>query len=241
MIIEASFPKVFWTSCVVHILNLALKNIRKYINSDYLSFYNVIHSILISRWTKSYTPLHCMARSLNPRYYSDEWIQEAPNRHAPHEDEEISMERNKCLKKLFRDDEDRMQVSLEYANFSSKSSSFDSFDSIENMWRLDPKSSSFDSPCATLFLLSTYSFIHLAKRNKFKPKWAEDLVYNIGRDVSEDSDCDGTLQVTTLSLDKLGVEVVIFIDLVKEEMKLILFLLLGLDNKQFYEFFYYIL
>ncbi|KAF1881518.1 hypothetical protein Lal_00021497 [Lupinus albus] len=61
-----------------------------------------------------------MAHSLNPRYYSDEWIQEAPNRHAPHEDEEIFMERNKCLKKLFRNDEDRKQVSLEYANFSSR-------------------------------------------------------------------------------------------------------------------------
>ncbi|KAF1862158.1 hypothetical protein Lal_00026680 [Lupinus albus] len=73
-------------------------------------------------------------------YYSDERIQEAPNRHAPHEDEEISMERNKCLKKLFRNDEDRKQVSFEYANFSSKSRNFDSFDSIEDIWRLDPKS-----------------------------------------------------------------------------------------------------
>ncbi|XLR46802.1 hypothetical protein S83_031462, partial [Arachis hypogaea] len=31
-----------------------------------LSFYNVVHSLLIQRWTKSSTPLHCLAHSLNP-------------------------------------------------------------------------------------------------------------------------------------------------------------------------------
>ncbi|KAF1888760.1 hypothetical protein Lal_00036802 [Lupinus albus] len=128
---------------------------------------------------------------------SDEWIQEAPKRHAPHKDEEISVERNKCLKKLFRNDEDRKQVSLEYANFSSKSSSFDSFDSIENMWILDPKSwwvlhgspahllqklalKLLVQPCSSSCCernWSTYSFIHSAKRNKLKPERAEDLVY----------------------------------------------------------------
>ncbi|XLR51108.1 hypothetical protein S83_001780, partial [Arachis hypogaea] len=30
------------------------------------SFYNVVHSILVQRWTKSSTPLHCLAHSLNP-------------------------------------------------------------------------------------------------------------------------------------------------------------------------------
>ncbi|XLS77655.1 hypothetical protein HN51_061880, partial [Arachis hypogaea] len=31
------------------------------------SFYNVVHSILIQRWTKTSTPLHCLAHSLNSR------------------------------------------------------------------------------------------------------------------------------------------------------------------------------
>ncbi|KAF1858968.1 hypothetical protein Lal_00000790 [Lupinus albus] len=139
----------------------------KDINSDSLSFYDVLYSILIARWTKSCTHLHYIAHSLNLR-------------HAPHEDEEISMEKNKCLKKLFRNDEDRKQVSLEYANFSSKSGNFDYFDSIEDMWRLDPKSwwVLYDSfapliqklalkllmqPCSSSCCernWSTYSFIH---------------------------------------------------------------------------------
>ena len=30
-------------------------------------FYDVVHQILIERWAKSNTPLHCLAHSLNPR------------------------------------------------------------------------------------------------------------------------------------------------------------------------------
>ncbi|XP_038891577.1 uncharacterized protein LOC120080967 [Benincasa hispida] len=32
------------------------------------SFYGVVHQILIDRWNKNNTPLHCLAHSLNPRY-----------------------------------------------------------------------------------------------------------------------------------------------------------------------------
>ena len=35
--------------------------------SEVSTFYDVVHSILIERWTKSSTPLHCLAHSLNPR------------------------------------------------------------------------------------------------------------------------------------------------------------------------------
>ncbi|KAH7650939.1 Ribonuclease H-like protein, partial [Dioscorea alata] len=53
------------------------------------TFYEVIYAILIDRWTKSSTPLHCMGLSLNPRYYSNEWLNEVPNRLTPHRDAEI--------------------------------------------------------------------------------------------------------------------------------------------------------
>ncbi|QHO55695.1 uncharacterized protein DS421_3g67380 [Arachis hypogaea] len=35
--------------------------------SEESTFFNVVNSILIERWTKSSTPLHCFAHSLNPR------------------------------------------------------------------------------------------------------------------------------------------------------------------------------
>ncbi|KAF1872173.1 hypothetical protein Lal_00033827 [Lupinus albus] len=219
-----------WDTMIEKVRSSIFRHEGKYVNNDSSSFYDVIYSILIARWTKK-----------------------APNRHAPHEDEEIYMERNKCLKKLFRNDEVRKQVSLEYANFSSKSGSFDSFDSIEDMWILDPKSwwvlhgyfasllqklalklvvHLCSSPCCERNL-STYSFIHYAKRNKLKPKTAEDLVYvhtnlrllsrkseehkqgdtkmwGIAGDAWEDFDSAETLQVETLSLDEPEVQVVLF-------------------------------
>ena len=36
---------------------------------EHSSFYIVIYDILISRWTKGSSPLHCLAHSLNPRYF----------------------------------------------------------------------------------------------------------------------------------------------------------------------------
>ena len=62
-------------------------------------FYTIVHKILVDRWAKSNTPLHCLAHSLNPRYYSEEWLKESPNRLPPHRDKEISDERLKCFKK----------------------------------------------------------------------------------------------------------------------------------------------
>ncbi|KAM0982382.1 hypothetical protein ACFX2A_015606 [Malus domestica] len=34
------------------------------------SFLYALYHILLERWTKSNTPLHCLGHSLNPRYYS---------------------------------------------------------------------------------------------------------------------------------------------------------------------------
>ena len=36
-------------------------------DDEYSSFWSVVHDILIDRWTKNYTPLHCLAHSLNPK------------------------------------------------------------------------------------------------------------------------------------------------------------------------------
>ncbi|GKB52877.1 hAT dimerization domain, ribonuclease H-like domain protein, partial [Tanacetum coccineum] len=56
-------------------------------------FYDVVKDILVARWTKNNTPLHCLAHSLNPRFYSDAWLLEDSTRNAPHRDAEISQER----------------------------------------------------------------------------------------------------------------------------------------------------
>ncbi|XP_074356651.1 uncharacterized protein LOC141696405 [Apium graveolens] len=128
-------------------------------------FYDVVYAILIDRWTKSSSPLHCVAHSLNPRYFSD--------------------------------GEARKAVNAELARFSGQTDIFGSADSIEDRGTEDPKMwwlihgasapnlqkialKLLGQPCSSSCCernWSTYSFIHSVKRNKILPSWAEDLVY----------------------------------------------------------------
>ncbi|KAL1077755.1 hypothetical protein V6Z11_D10G116900, partial [Gossypium hirsutum] len=93
------------------------------------TFYEVVYDILIDRWTKSSTPLHCMAHSLNPRYYCSDWLNEVPNHLPPLKDVEISEERNKCLRRYFPSTEERNMVFQEFAIFSG---ALDIFDSLQD-------------------------------------------------------------------------------------------------------------
>jgi hypothetical protein len=52
-----------------------IENVKKVIyikekkeHDEESAFFTVVYDILIDRWTKSNTPLHCLAHSLNPRY-----------------------------------------------------------------------------------------------------------------------------------------------------------------------------
>ncbi|KAG5540905.1 hypothetical protein RHGRI_020969 [Rhododendron griersonianum] len=166
-------------------------------HEDSSTFYEVVHAILVDRWNKNNTPLHCLAHSLNPRYYSDEWLHEGPSRVPPHKDVEVARERMKCMKRYFPNSADRSKANMEFANFSSKAGEFGDSDSIHDRYAMDPKSwwvtygaSAPLLQSVALKLLvqpsssscsernwSTYLFVHSAKRNKMTPKRAEDLVF----------------------------------------------------------------
>jgi len=54
-------------------VRLMIENVKKVIyrherkaEGEESTFYKVVHEILIERWTKSSSPLHCLAHSLNP-------------------------------------------------------------------------------------------------------------------------------------------------------------------------------
>ncbi|XP_050238985.1 uncharacterized protein LOC126688363 [Mercurialis annua] len=165
--------------------------------TDSSSFYLVVHSILVDRWAKSNTPLHCLAHSLNPKYYCDKWLKEGQNRTPPHMDAEVSVERVKGFKRLFSSEEDRTIAIDEFANFSLKSGPFGDPDSIGSRSNMEPIKlwASYGSHAPLLQRLafkvlgqptssscsernwSTYSFIHPVIRNKLNPKRAEDLVF----------------------------------------------------------------
>ncbi|XP_020250313.1 uncharacterized protein LOC109827707 [Asparagus officinalis] len=159
--------------------------------------HDVIHKILEDRWNKSNTPLECLAHSLNPRYYHETWLNENIHRQAPHQDEEISSERAKCLRRYYPNADERRTVNLEFARFSAALDTFRDPDSLTDRGLMDPKSwlalygsSTSNLQALALKLLgqpcsssccernwSTYSFIHSLKRNKMTPSRAEDLVY----------------------------------------------------------------
>ncbi|XP_058005363.1 uncharacterized protein LOC110661199 [Hevea brasiliensis] len=100
-------------------------------------FYYVVHRILVDRWAKSNTPLHCLAHSLNPR-------------------------------KIFSNEDERIRANDEFANFSLKSGPFADPDSIGSMYVTDPRKwwACFGSNEPIL-----------QRRNKLTPKRAEDLVF----------------------------------------------------------------
>ncbi|KAJ9552368.1 hypothetical protein OSB04_016413 [Centaurea solstitialis] len=143
------------------------------------------------------TPLHCLAHSLHPRYYSDVWLLEDSTRCAPHRDGEISKERMKCFRRLFPNDDEYSKVLDEYAMFSMKTGPFDDLTCISKMGTMEPKNwwVNFGAQAPLLQTLafrllgqptssscaernwSTYAFIHSLKRNKLTPSRAQDLVY----------------------------------------------------------------
>nr|XP_043619314.1 uncharacterized protein LOC122591158 [Erigeron canadensis] len=160
-------------------------------------FYDVVHQILVARWAKNNTPLHCLAHSLNPRYYSDSWLLGDFARVAPHRDGEVSLKRQKCFKRLFPNEDEHSRVLEEYASFSMKTGPFQDLLCITKMDEMEPKSwwANFGARTPLLQTLafkllgqpssfscaernwSTYAFIHSLRRNRLTTSRAQDLVY----------------------------------------------------------------
>ncbi|GJX16965.1 hypothetical protein Tco_0217797, partial [Tanacetum coccineum] len=148
-------------------------------------FYDVVHGILVARWAKNNTPLHCLAHSLNPRFYSDAWLLEDSTRSAPHRDVEISQERMKCFRRLFPNDDEHSKVLDEYAMFSMKSGCFSDLTSISMMGTMEPKSwnpnddvkmwdvggDAFDS-------MEDVGFLEFADLSLDEPEFENDLIIN---------------------------------------------------------------
>ena len=62
-----------------------------------------------------------MAHSLVPKYYSEAWLQNGNStvqRLAPNEDREVSLNRDKCFKRLFPNLDDLKKAYVEYGAFS---------------------------------------------------------------------------------------------------------------------------
>lgn len=126
-----------WDSMIEKVKMKIYRYERKRLHEE-SSFYSVVHKILVDGWNRSNTPLYSLAHSLNPRYYSAEWLNESPNRVAPHKDLEISAERNECLKRYFPDSEERRRVNLEFAKFSEAIEESADSDSLTDRGLMEP-------------------------------------------------------------------------------------------------------
>ena len=56
-----------WDSMIEKV-KLEIYKKEKLSHSENCPFYDAVYQVLIACWTKSYTSLHCLAHSLNPRY-----------------------------------------------------------------------------------------------------------------------------------------------------------------------------
>uniref|UniRef100_A0A803KP61 HAT C-terminal dimerisation domain-containing protein n=1 Tax=Chenopodium quinoa TaxID=63459 RepID=A0A803KP61_CHEQI len=162
------------------------------------TFFNVVKGILSSRWSKGSTPLHSLAHSLNPRFYTEEWLNEVPGRVVPNANNEISTQRLQCFRRLFQSRDERFKINTEFAIFSQKLEGiFLNIDCMHDMAMMDAKNwwATYGSQVPMLQALaykllgqpsssscsernwSTYKFIHSCTRNKLTHKCAQDLVF----------------------------------------------------------------
>ncbi|KAG6523798.1 hypothetical protein ZIOFF_013685 [Zingiber officinale] len=172
-------------------INKLRVSISKGAHSEDSKFYEVVHNILVKQWNKSNTPLHCLAHSLNPRYYSHEWLQESPNRLPPHRVIEVSRERKKCIERYYSNSSERRSVNEEFASFSKAIDDFSDNDAMCDQGLMSP----------TKWRSSHYSE-------------GEGKMWDVGANGFDSMDMEGAaiLEIVNLFLDEPKLESVLFTD-----------------------------
>ena len=114
-----------WGSMIESVRSIILQSECPEYETSSKAFFTTIQDILVSRWDKNYTPLHCLAHSLNPKYYSHEWLNGGPScRFPPHMDGEISQGKKDAFKQVLPDRALLDEVEDAFAEFSTGTSRF---------------------------------------------------------------------------------------------------------------------
>ncbi|XP_047253664.1 uncharacterized protein LOC124887790 [Capsicum annuum] len=187
-----------WDSIIEKDKKIIFEHEGENLISGQSNFFNSIHGVLVARWNKKNTPLHCMTHSLVPKYYHQSWLQgeNEIQRVAPNEDLEIASNRIKCFQRYF-DSNQMTQVSLEYGKFCTMGDYFGEphvidimeYEDLLSWWENHGVSTPLLQQLAYKLLTqpasssccernwSTYSMIHNIKRNKLATSRVEDLVF----------------------------------------------------------------
>ncbi|XP_052621227.1 uncharacterized protein LOC128127039 [Lactuca sativa] len=182
-------------------------------------FYDVVHRILVARWAKNNTPLHCLAHSLHPRLFpNDDEYSRVLDEYAMFSMKNGHFEDLTSISKMAT-----MEPKNWWVNFGAQTPFLQTL-----AFRLLGQPSS--SSCAE-HNWSIYAFIHSLKRNKLTTSRAQDLVYihnnlrilsrtlkddvkmwDVGGDAFDSMEDVGFLEVADLSLDEPDFENDLIID-----------------------------
>eukprot|EP00253_Pinus_taeda_P006079 PITA_06079 len=162
------------------------------------AFCDTIQDILVNRWDKNCTPLHCLAHSLNPKYYSHEWLNGGPScRFPPHMDEFSTGTGRFAGYDVIRDRGAKKPYSW-WANHGATSPPLQQL----AMRLLSQVTSS--SCCERKW--STYGDLYSVKKSRLEQSRAETMVYVMGLDSSVE------LALANMDLNDLVLEPVRFDD-----------------------------
>ncbi|RZB97903.1 hypothetical protein D0Y65_021114 [Glycine soja] len=186
-----------WDSMIEKVKN-AIYQYEGKEESEGSTFYEIVHYILIDRWTKSSTPLHCIAHSLNPS--------EDSNRVPPHQDMELTRERVKCFKRFFLDVEVALKLLAQPCSSSCCERNWSTYSFIHSLKRNKM------APYRAEDLVFVHSNLRLLSRNTPQYHQEETKMWDVaGDDFGSLDDC-GILEIASLSLDEPELEGVFFND-----------------------------
>jgi hypothetical protein len=92
-----------WDSMIECVRTIILQNDSPKYGTSSEIFFTTIQDILISGWDKNCTHLHCLAHTLNPKYYSNDWLSGGTScRFPPHMDYELSHGRKDAFRLIYQ-------------------------------------------------------------------------------------------------------------------------------------------
>ncbi|GMJ03450.1 hypothetical protein HRI_004014200 [Hibiscus trionum] len=163
--------------------------------------YVKMKEILVSRWEKMNTTMHCLGFALNPFFYDSKYLNdEAPSgvpRRAPNQDREVVAEVLKAFDVIGEDENEKAELHKQLAKFQNKQGMFEAAYARIDATAMSPISwwSTYGSETPKLAEIairvlsqpissssaervwSTYSYIHNIKRNWLNAKRADKLVF----------------------------------------------------------------
>jgi hypothetical protein len=173
-------------------------------------FFTIIQDILINRWNKNCTPLHCLAHSLNLKYYNSELLSGGTSSgFPPHMDHKLLEGRKEAFRWLYHDRASFDEVEVGFINFSTASRRFSSYDVLRDRGAKKPHAwwESHGAACPPLHELamrilsqvtsshccerncSTYGNLYNLKKSKLEKSMVESMVYvhtNLRLNLQED-------------------------------------------------------